>query len=267
MNKDMSQDDFAKTILQKIQTEKIKPRSKKYFTLYKTFLWIPGILITFLGGFAWAGILFNSFHSSLKYREFIHPGAGPFLLRELPWVWIILFLFFSLIIIKAFRKTKNGYKYSPIYILMFSILVSLFLGFVFLKLDSYIKNPLLRLPTERIQKNLWFNPEEGRLMGRLFASPENILTIEDINGKKWTLEIDSNIFIPLDQTNSFVRIVGIAKDDNVFYGCIILPGKFEKDQSHNMPPPKPFISQNKECKETLEKVRQSAGERKLQYHP
>ncbi len=263
--------DLANSVLEKIHQNKIHPITRKYFAIREVCLWIPGIFVTLLGGFAFGGIIFNSLHSSMSYREFIEPQPLPFLIRELPVIWIIAFLLFSLVIIKAFRQTKSGYKYSAPVILGVSVLASFVVGIVLVQVDEHYENPLLRFPTEYTQRSIWFNPADGRLVGMISRTGDEHFVLTDSNQKVWNLNMTEipNIseFVLMDPS---VRLIGKTQDEDTFLVCIVLPGKIEKKNKsmgplpmiHALPIPT-FV----ECNPILQEIREHHRERKNKLHP
>lgn len=261
-----TKEDLSSRILEKIQKEHISPTHRGYFKVRNSILWLPGIIVTTLGGFAWAGIFFNSTHSSHAYKDFIRSPEIPFILKELPLIWVIFFLIFILFVIKAVRQTKNGYKYKATQILGISLALSIVMGLILYVFDMDHKNPLVRMPTERIQKELWFNPMEGRIVGTFLKTPDEKVYFKDIQGKEWIIlkedipEVDELLF----SDGNIVRIIGQAQDENVFLACIILPGNLDKRDRNfkRLPPPKKEDIQNEKCKIILQKIKQERGERK-----
>jgi hypothetical protein len=257
-------DTLASIVLAKIHNEKISPTTKRYFTIRDIFLWVPGITVTIVGAFAWAGILFNTMHSSFKYREFISPKTVPFLVKELPTVWILMFLVFSLVILKAFRQTKQGYKYSTITVLGASLGLSFFLGWVIYQGDTYYKNPILRFPTEHIQKNIWSNPEEGRLTGYLSKQDDGVILLIDRDHRTWVLDT-TDVYILEETLNqeSMIRILGKIQNERTFLVCAVLPNKIDKKNKQiNHLAKKQMMSISIQCGPILEEIRQHQRERK-----
>ncbi len=262
-------DDLAEQILAKITQDNITPTTKAYFVMRDAMLWAPGISITIIGAFAWAGMIFNSTHSSFEYREFVAPGTMSFMAQELPIIWLILFLFFSLFVLKAFRQTKNGYRYSAFSVLSTSLILSCILGYGVYKSDALYHNPLLRFPTERIQKKMWFNPAEGRIIGIVNQSPDGTFILTDSHNTSWVLDVHEAPFVSqFMMVDSPVRIIGRVQPDTTFLVCMVLPMQIEKSkkqeikkiQSHTI---SPFT----QCDIILKEVREFRSERKSKVHP
>ncbi len=261
--------DLSSLVLTKIHEEKIQPTTKTYYTVRNVFLWVPGVFVTCVGAFAWAGIIFNTTHSSFKYKEFINSKTVPFVVRELPIVWLVLFLIFSLLVLKAFRQTKTGYRYNALSVLAISMGMSMFLGCVIYAGDIQHKNRLLRFPTEHIQRGIWFNPKEGRIIGTIDRRDNETVYLTDMNQKLWELDTtDVPFFETVLQDDAFVRIIGRKSDDDTFFVCMILPGVFDND----IPKPSPHIEdihqkQSLECTIILKTIRDHRRERKHAPHP
>lgn len=261
--------DLAGSVLEVIHKKNIHPITRKYFVAREVFLWIPGIFVTLLGGFALGGIIFNSLHSSLSYKEFIEPAPLSFIIKELPVIWIIAFLLFSLIIIKAFRQTKSGYKYSAPVILGVSVVASFAVGLILVQADEHYENRLLRFPTEYAQRSIWFNPADGRLIGVINKTPDGSFVLTDINQKIWSLNTSEvpnlSEFMLMDPA---VRLIGKTQNNDTFLVCIVLPGKIEKKMKTpafiaHTEPVRTFV----ECDPILKEIREHHRERKNNVHP
>lgn len=277
---------ITESILNKIEKENIKPKAKWYFALKHGALWVPGILITILGAFSVAGICFGVVHSGWEYRDFTYRNKMDFLMAAVPLLWIVLYLLFASVIVKALRGTYGGYKLSAQKILTSSMLISIVLGIFLYIYDEKMKmDRLIRYPVHAREEGLWFSPEEGRLLGKIEKLEEGSLMVRDKNNTVW--EVDMSGFgsttFPFVGEGKSIRIIGTTtdmdKDDEkiadgkTFIACAVFP--WELGEFHRPPTPpqgqgvrrmlKPkLINSNPDCQKVLEdmKIRLKQGERK-----
>ncbi len=211
-------------VMDKINSEHLKPKSIWYFKIQHTILWIPGILVTVLGVLAFAGILYSIAHSGWQYRQYTHKNIIVFLTQMIPVLWIISILIFGVIITKITRITQNGYKYKTGIIMTLSFASSIILGLFIFILDMKIKNnPLIRFQTENYQKNIWSEPQKGRLAGIVIFA-EDFLVVEDFKGEQWIVDI-SEVYGDIDPLlkGQNIRLLGKKDDMNNFIACKVLP--------------------------------------------
>lgn len=254
----------AQDILNKIKKENIKPVSRFYFVLKHSVLWIPYIIVTIIGIFAFAGVLFAATHSGWEYREFLYPSTASFIFATLPFVWIIGFIFFSIFVVKALRSTHTGYRLSLRTILFGSMATSVILGYVLYEMDDFFKaDSLIRYPVHQRERAMWNAPKEGRLVGFIEEVGKDSLIVRDMNGAIWNIDMRSlgTTTFPFVTTGSPVRFIGSSTNEYVFAACMVFPweiGGMKRPENRPFPPKEAMlkaVAPSPECKEILDEIK------------
>lgn len=210
-------------VLERITAGNLKPTSKWYFTVRHAALWTPGILVTVLGSFAVAGMLFSAVHAGWEYRSFTRFTLVEFLREVVPLVWIGSFALFGTLIVRSLRLTSRGYRYKTGLIMGTSFAASVILGSALFALDMTVKqNALIRFTTERSQRIIWTSPLEGRLAG-VVDTDDGFIVLTDTTGKQWVLDTSELLDGVLLTEGASVRIVGETLGDESFLTCVVVP--------------------------------------------
>ena len=224
----------SQKLLDKITTEQIKPNPRWYFVLQNYIFWIIFLMFIILGSVAFSIILYATTESDFNLLSF-SGSKIEFLFSALPLLWILFLGIFLIISISGIRHTKTGYRYSPLKILSFNILLSIFLGTLFFYTGGAEKMELLfaenisvyqSIETRKISR--WSRPEKGFLSGKIIKKKEIVIIIEDWNGKKWEINFKDAIirgktFLEKDAK---IKIVGEIFADNIFIAMQI--GSWER---------------------------------------
>lgn len=230
-NKETVEMTVSESIFAKIKADRISPTSKLHFRVVNSALWLPGILITLLGAFAVAGIIFGETHAGWEYRQFVNNSPLSLIMQALPIIWIILFVVFAGFIVKALRFTSRGYRYETKIILLSSFLISVILGSAIYIIDEQIiENKLLRYPTQRIQTVIWSRPEIGRLLGQINIGEDGSVVLIDATNKNWLLDTSELTSDDPLQDKQMVRIIGQQLTDGGFVACLVFPWEFDRHE-------------------------------------
>lgn len=228
LNKEMT---VSESIFAKIKADRISPTSKLHFRVINSALWLPGILITLLGAFAVAGIIFGETHAGWEYRQFVHNSPLSLIMQALPIIWLCAFILFSGFIVTALRLTSRGYKYETKIILLSSFLISVILGSAIYIVDGQVReNKLLRYPTQRIQTVIWSRPETGRLLGQINIGADGSVILIDTTNKNWLLDTSELIGDDPLLDKQMVRIIGQQVKDGGFVACLVFPWEFNRHE-------------------------------------
>lgn len=263
MNKNISQ-----SVLNTIKEQNIKPKSRLYFLVYHAILWVPGVLVTILGSFAIAGILFAATHAGFEYREFVYPTTFDFVIDAIPFMWIISYALFVGLIVYALRTTHTGYRLSVYKIIFGSFSISLLMGFVIYSLDTLIRvDTLVRYPVHMREERNWQFTGEGRLSGKVIELNEDSLIILDGKEEGWLVDVsgfDSKL-PPFVKEENNVRIVGTSTDEHTFIACAFFQwdiGGFSNIKNFKNRPEfastnfvRPPQNINPDCKKVLESLK------------
>jgi len=142
-----------------------------------------------------------------------------FVISSLPYFWIILAIFSLIIAVLNVEHSRKGYKYSPLKIIIVSILLAISLGFAGYalgfgkKIDNYIGSKFRSYQSVEIQKKLvWNQPDKGLFSGTIESVNKENTTfdLKDFSGKEWqvdysmaTLKGGARV-----EENSEVKIIG-----------------------------------------------------------
>jgi hypothetical protein len=195
---DMTHDHIRESVLERIEREGIKPHSRWYWLTQEYGLWTVWAISVVLGSLALAVVSFSSLYIGYALYEATHDNFLTFLLDTMPYLW---FLAFAALMVAAhfnLRRTKKGYRYSPVLVtvgsLGFSVLGALFLHFfgAGYYLDYFLGRNLDSYQSRAEFESLtWQNPLAGRLIGAGRApDPAGIVSgviFTDINDKEWQL--------------------------------------------------------------------------------
>ncbi len=213
-------------ILNKILTEGIKPISRRHFLIKRYSVIAFGVLITLLGAVVFAKIFATVLVSGWEYWDYVYDSFGSFFYMAMPIMWIILLVIFTFLMPFIIEKTAHGYRYKKIIFVLFSILASIILGIVILKIGSYSGiNRYFIGGAEKREAMSWVKPNQGRLAGYITNRSTDSIILEDYSGKIWAVDV-SNVLPAskeIAEENEQVRIVGLEVDENTFVACQVLP--------------------------------------------
>ncbi len=219
-------------ILNKILTENIKPISKRYFLIKRYGVMVFGLLITILGAVVFAKIFASILVSGWEYWDYVYDSFGSFLYAAMPLMWILLLVVFTFLTPFILEKTAHGYRYKKIILVLFSILTSIVLGILILKVGAYSgANKYFTNSTEERETSLWVRPNQGRLAGKITLRATDSVILEDYHGKVWAVDVTN--LLPaskqVSENSEQVRIVGVEVDENTFIACQVMPLDISSD--------------------------------------
>ncbi|MDB5255064.1 MAG: protein of unknown function with transrane region [Candidatus Nomurabacteria bacterium] len=145
--------DTTKNILSAIQDKHVTPRSRWYFVLRNSILWVPGVVTTLLGAYTVAGVVYGIMHVEIVQGRVQSTGGNPlFYIATMPLLWVASFGLFSLVSIILLRKTHNGYRHTTLQLLSISVASSIVIGILFYAVtqdsDDNTVNTYYRYPTQ-----------------------------------------------------------------------------------------------------------------------
>jgi hypothetical protein len=130
-----------------------------------------------------------------------------------------------------FRQTRHGHRYRTPVIVGSALLVSVILGTglhaagVGHRADMMLAEKMPRYREAVVRgAQLWNEPEDGRLMGRVEAVvSESDFEVNDVEGERWKVRIRSRMSAPEVIEGMPIRAIGEAVGDNEFEAEHILP--------------------------------------------
>lgn len=213
-------------ILNTIKQNGIKPIPKRHFLIKKYLVISLGVIVTILGATIFAKIVASILVTGWEYWDYVFESFYSFVYFAMPVAWIILLIIFTFLTPFIFEKTTHGYRYKKIILVMFSILISIILGLVILKVGAHTGlNKFFVQPAQKREAMIWVNPSQGRLAGYIGVRGNDSIILEDYSGKFWAIDV-SNL-LPASkkiyENNDQIRIIGVEIDDNTFIACQIMP--------------------------------------------
>jgi hypothetical protein len=219
-------------ILEQIKEKQLKPKSFWYFLIKDYTLWSLVLLSVILASIAFAPIIFIFQNLELGYIKHISDNVFLFILWALPYTWIILCILTTYLAMKAWEKTKHGYKFDGKKIFAGSLFASLVLGVILnylsfgKRIDDEFRNVSMGnyRSFEDRRDGYWFDPETGRLIGKITS-------------------VSTSSFIVFNQKNNFIKEIFFDAttlgDENIFsenniriiaynnFACAVFPDNFK----------------------------------------
>jgi len=148
-----------------------------------------------------------------------------------PYVWLVLlFAFFGAIFYQV-RNTKRGYRYTFNIIAVTGLVLVVVFGTAFYAIGAgQVADDILSerfSPYEKMVKRpqqVWFNPEEGSLVGVIVASSTNSsIILRDRAGNKWEVDLtEADIVGAGIMPGQKIRLIGSVSSSQ-FYAQRIAP--------------------------------------------
>lgn len=230
------------TILERIEQEKVCPRSRVFFRGRECVVWTLWFLSVMVGALAFSVSLFVVLHHQYAFYEASHNNFFTFMVEALPYLWIVTFAVMAYAAIYNLRHTKHGYRY-PLWLIMGSSVVLSFAGGSALQFfglgytidDLLGKHMSVYQSQNKFEQQLWQDPADGRLVGMLrytTLSPTTTIIFEDISGGRWTMNITELGPFDLSALDSekLVKLLGKATNEelHLFHACGAFPWLFDK---------------------------------------
>lgn len=189
--------DLSDKIIQKIETDKIKPIPKSHFIRLRILVWVLFVL-TLLVGSMGAGLTFFLIRNAEwdLYRHLGHSFTEFFILVT-PWFWVITLCLFTTAAFYYFRKTGRGYRFNTIAVILTSFTLSVSGGILLNmttapeQLETIFTNTFdWYAGIHDHRHKMWNNPDNGFLAGTIIQVKSNTrLTIEDLTGGHWDVDV------------------------------------------------------------------------------
>ncbi len=120
-------EELLNKIQKRIEADNIQPLPRWRFILLRTSFWLLAILSVIVGSFAVGTILFL-FSDYSRHNLPPIPRDISEVLLMIPYLWIILFLFFIAVAQISIEHTKKGYQYKIHTVIVSSVLLSIIFG-------------------------------------------------------------------------------------------------------------------------------------------
>jgi hypothetical protein len=236
----MTKKNITNQVLKKIKKEKVKPKPKWEFLLKEYVLLGAFGVCVLVGSMASSVMIFSLVNNDWDvYRRF-GDNFFTFMMKTMPYFWILILAAFTWIAYYNFKHTKKGYRYKFPVIVATSILISLILGLALFgaKVAHQIdERAMMHLPFYKGQNfdsrvERWSQVEKGVIAGEILEIIEDLIEIENLKGEGWDIQIGK---VPLFMKEKLekgmvVGAMGEVVGENVFEAEMIRPwrGNFLK---------------------------------------
>lgn len=235
--------DISKKTIEKIKKEKITPIPKWHFWVKNDLVLALALIAALVAALSMA-VAVHIFQNRDWFIYRTMPGRPPMshLATDLPLVWLGLLALALIVAVYYFERSKKGYHWSAVWLISAGVIFSLAFGCYFSslgfgkKVDSFVgdKIPGYR-DIERGAREVWSEPEAGRLGGEIAAIDGETWTVRDLGGRLWQVDTADLRFRDLKPIiGAKVKIVGEKTEENLF----------RAQEIHNWRSPFDFFSQS-----------------------
>lgn len=219
---------LSERIVNEIRCKKIAPFPRWHFLLRGYFFWILFSLSVLLGSLSFSVMthIINSGDLDLSYH--LQGNLLTSAVMLLPYFWFLFLIVFAVIAYFNWKCTRRGYRFKRRWIVLVSVGLSILFGNIFYALgmakgiDEMMARavPFYDQSKHDARRELWFQPENGMLMGKIIDIDEiaEKLIVEDENGNSWivadqgvTWENDK-----LEEKGRIVKVIGKKEKENEF---------------------------------------------------
>jgi len=225
----MENKNISQIVLEKIQGEGLKPISKRVFNVKRFLFWTAVVISLIIGAFAFSLVLSGLFNNDWDlYNKF----GFSFILKTLPYFWLISLALFVILGEYYYRKTLHGYRYTLIVVVGAYMASSIIFGSLFyvLRIGDVIEKSLSDVSP--IYRNIilnrhevWTHPEDGLISGKITRVGDGEIEIIDSNGNLWVIDTTTSVNrgkvrIEIGER---IKIMGDVIDENNFIADEIRP--------------------------------------------
>ena len=208
-------------VLDLIEREKIKPKTRLYFSVKDKALWSLLLISMIFGSIACSVMIFSFTNSEFGFYDMTNDSFIDFLFRVTPYLWVILFVVFGLIGYENFKHTNKGYRYSFGFIVVVGLVINIVLGIILHSFGvskiidhDFSSDSMFIRSSDSLRQDSWNQPDRGILSGQVISYGSTTFVLKDFNGNLWTV---SSAYIPdvsldLISTSSEVRVIGVKQD-------------------------------------------------------
>lgn len=225
-------------ILERIESQKIKPKSKYYFSAKNGTFWLLGGISVLIGAVAFSVMIFSFTNSEADMYRITHDSLMDFLLEIIPYVWLLIFVVFIVVGYENFKMTEHGYKYSFSSIVVISLILNIVGGIILhsIGVSELIEHNLssrngIVTSSDFSRRRDWNQPERGTLSGQIVAVNDDDATfvLRDFNNQLWTVSSGyvPSVSLGLISVGGDIRVIGVVKEasstNRLMIACYVLP--------------------------------------------
>ncbi len=225
----MENKNISQIVLERIKSDGLKPISKNVFSIKRVLFWTAVVVSLIVGAFTFSLVLSSLLNNDWDlYSKF----GFNFILKTLPYFWIISLIIFVILGDYYYRKTLHGYRHTLIVVVGAYMASSIIFGSLFyiLKLGEVVEKSLSEVsPAYRNiilnRHEVWAHPEDGLLSGKITRINDGTIEVIDSNGITWIIDTTSSINrgkVEIE-VGERIKIMGDIIDTNNFSADEIRP--------------------------------------------
>ena len=189
--------------ISKIKQQHIAPEPKWKYLTRKYALWALFCLVAVFGAMSLSAAFYLLSSLDWDLYRFMHQNIFSYSLSIFPYFWTAIIGAFIWIAFFDIRKTETGYRLSWLRIALIAIGSTILIGalmsyFGFGKSinDAMVRDmPYYAQHMMVTKESQWSQPEEGLLSGTIIAKTQNELTLTDLQGKKWIIQLNEKTLV------------------------------------------------------------------------
>lgn len=233
--------DTSNAVITAIKQRKIAPIPRWHFVLLNIGMWSSGVAAVIVGA---VGVCMTIVVLSDTEFQVLNGLPHPQLsfLRVLPYVWVMLLVAFVFLATRFVRHTRQGYTYTPLYVVIAAVSLStlggwgLYAAGVGHAIVSYIDDN--RPPFHSLfipQYAIWEDPGEGVLRGMVITiSSQDAFELRDPRGETWMVDMSEASVRGEVTENKIVHALGEAGESHIFHAqAIIVPERDHMKSPHH----------------------------------
>ncbi len=225
----MENKNISQIVLEKIQGEGLKPISKKFFSIKKVLFWSAVVISLIIGAFTFSLVLSGLFNNDW---DLFNKFGFNFILRTLPYFWLISLIIFIILGEYYYRKTLLGYRHTIIVVVGAYMASSIIFGTIFYvcRVGDIVETSLSDIaPMYRNiilnRHEVWTHPEDGLLSGKITRVSDGEIEVIDEFGGVWIIDTTASTSrgkVEME-VGERIKIMGDIIDNNNFNADEIRP--------------------------------------------
>gem|GEM_PF-3198817 len=222
-------------ILAKIKSKNVIPKTRGYFVMRDTLIWSFILLFIAILGLSFGMIIYTVTSTDTNLLNSLGMSTFEKINSSIPYFWILATLIVALGSYIGFRKTRKGYRLgiSQLFIILGLIASGTGVLVYTLRIAQYVdtvasENIPIYTNITPLNRNIWFNPDEGLLSGTVRArETEKVFTLRDKDLNIWTIDsTDVNVYNdPRFQAGERIKIIGKRTGTDKFKATEVLQWK------------------------------------------
>lgn len=208
---------ISQIVLQRIKESGIKPIPRKIFNLKRVLFWSFVGIALIIGAVSFSvalSILFNN-----DWYLYNKLGFG-FILKTLPYFWVICLLIFTVLGEYYYRKTLLGYRHRIATVVGMYIAITVISGSILniIGVGETVEQTLFNnVPIYHIvtfdKNEIWSHPEQGLLTGKIVDIGDKVIKIVDRDNVIWSINIGNVDGSANLKVGEVIKIIGDKDSD------------------------------------------------------